>query len=88
VVWEEGDYDEHKKGLWIIPLGYLKDYDSRLDVVRKLLLGNKCVRDIEERGGKYGSKLCFHYCNGKRLMDSHGFLFYLKYAKRGESSSH
>ncbi len=30
--------------------------------------------DIEERGGKYGSKLYFHYCNGKSLMDFHGYL--------------
>lgn len=31
-----------KKGLWIIPLD-LKDYDSKLDVIRKVLLGKKCV---------------------------------------------
>ncbi len=31
-----------KKGLWIIPLD-LKDYDSKLDVIRRVLLGKKCV---------------------------------------------
>jgi hypothetical protein len=31
-----------KKGLWIIHLD-LKDYDFKLDVTRRVLLGKKCV---------------------------------------------
>jgi hypothetical protein len=38
----EGGLRKDKKGLWIIPLD-LKDYDSKLDVTRKVLLGKKCV---------------------------------------------
>ncbi len=49
-------------------------YDSRLDVVRRIFLGKKCVCDIEKKGEKHGSKLYFHYCNGKWLMDFHGYL--------------
>jgi hypothetical protein len=36
---------------------YLKYYDSRLDVARRVLLRKKCVCDIEKRGNKYGNKL-------------------------------
>jgi len=43
-------------------------------VAKKVFLGKKHVCDIEERGGEYGSKLYFHYRNGKRQMDFHGFL--------------
>jgi hypothetical protein len=55
-------------------LEYSKDYDSKLDVAKKILLGKKCVCDIENRVGEYGSKLYFHNHNGKWLMDSHGSL--------------
>jgi hypothetical protein len=56
VVWEKWDYNEDKKGLWIIFLKYWKYYDFKLDVVRKILLRKKCVCDIEERGGNFESK--------------------------------
>jgi hypothetical protein len=44
-------------------------YDFKLDVAKRVLLGKKCVCDIEKRGGKYGNKLYFDYCNRKWLMD-------------------
>jgi hypothetical protein len=50
---------------------YIQDYNFRLDVVRKVLLGKKCVCDIEKKGRKYGSKFYFDYCNGKWLMYFH-----------------
>jgi hypothetical protein len=40
-------------------LEYLKDYDSKLDVAKKVLFGKKCVCDSEKRVGEYGSKLYF-----------------------------
>jgi hypothetical protein len=55
-------------------LEYSKDYEFKLDVTKKVLLRKKCVYNIEKRVGEYGSKLYFHYCNGKWLMDSHGSL--------------
>jgi hypothetical protein len=36
----------------IIPL-----YDFRLHVVRRVILGKKCVCNIGNRGGKYGNVL-------------------------------
>jgi hypothetical protein len=61
------------RGLWIIPL-----YDYRLDVAKKVLLGKKCVCDIEDRGGMYESILYFDSCNGKWLKVCHIVLFYLE----------
>jgi hypothetical protein len=41
-------------------------------MTRKIILGKKCVCDIE--GKKNGHKLNFDYCNGKWFMDIHVFL--------------
>ncbi len=71
VIWEKGDEDENKRGLWIIPLEYQRYYDSRLDVAKEVLLGKKFICDIEEKGRKYGSKLYFDYSNKKWLMNIH-----------------
>ncbi len=38
----EAGLEEDKKRLWIILLD-LKDYDSKLDVIKRVLLGKKCV---------------------------------------------
>ncbi len=61
-----------------------EDYDSRLDVARRVLLGKKCACDIEKRR-EYGSIMYSYFGNGKWLMDFHGsllmFLFYLEYEK-------
>jgi hypothetical protein len=62
---EENDYGS-------IPL-----YDFRLDVARRILLGKKCVCDIRNIGGKYGSILYFDSCNGSLLKIYHIVLFYL-----------
>ncbi len=43
MIWEKGDQEEHKKGLWINPLY------SRLDVAKRVLLGKKYVCGIGER---------------------------------------
>ncbi len=43
----------------------------RLDVVRKVLLGKKCVCDIRYRGGKNGNILYFESYNGKWLKVYH-----------------
>jgi len=45
VIWEKGDIDwkENKKELWII------SFFSKLDMVRKVVLGKKCVCDIKQR---------------------------------------
>ncbi len=45
-------------GLSIIPL-HLKYCDYRLDVPRRILLGKKCICDIGEKGGKYGSRMYY-----------------------------
>ncbi len=49
-------------------------------------LGKKCVCDIKERGREQESKLYFHYCNGKLLMDFSWFFvgvwFYFTYEKK------
>jgi hypothetical protein len=47
-------------GLCMVPL-----YDFRLHVAMRVLLGNKCVYDIENRGGKYENILYFDCCNEK-----------------------
>jgi hypothetical protein len=54
--------------------GRFEIYDSRMDVVRRVLLGKKCVCDIGMRGGNYGSRMYSYHCNGKWLMDFHGSL--------------
>jgi hypothetical protein len=41
----------------------IRNYGSRLDVAKKLLLGKKCVCDIGEKGGKYGNRMYSYYCN-------------------------
>jgi hypothetical protein len=58
-------------------------YDSKLDVVRRVLLGKKCVCDIGDKGGKYGNILYFDSCNEKWLKVYHIFkiLFYSKDVK-------
>jgi hypothetical protein len=66
----ERELGEDKKGLGVIPL-YSKYYDFRLDVDRRVLFKKKCVCDIGERGGEYGSRMYFYHCNGKWLLDSH-----------------
>jgi hypothetical protein len=70
---------------------YIRDYDLRLDVVRKVFLGKKFVCDIGEKGGEYGSKMYSYHCNGKWLMDFHVylvmFLFSLKYERKCKDSS-
>jgi len=49
----------------------LEIYDFKLDVARKILLENKCVCDIGEKGGDYGNRMYSYYCNGKWLIDFH-----------------
>jgi len=49
----------------------IRDYDLRLDVVRRVLLGKKYVCEIGERGQEYGSKMYSYHCNGKWLMCFH-----------------
>ncbi len=63
------------RGLWIIPL-----YELKLDVVKRILLGKKCVCDIIDRGGKYENILYFDSCNRKWLKVHHiiFILFYLE----------
>ncbi len=76
LVWygRRGDYEEDKNGLWIIPL-YSKYYDSTLDVIKRIYLGEKvCTCDIGVKGDKYVSKMCSYHYNGKCLMCSHGSL--------------
>ncbi len=63
-----------QKGIVDHPLEYGIHYDSKLDVVRRVLLKKKCVCDIEKRGWESRSKLYFNYCNGKWLMDFNVFL--------------
>jgi hypothetical protein len=46
MIWEKGDYEEDKKGLWINPLY------SRLDVAKKVLLGKKYVVALEKERRK------------------------------------
>jgi hypothetical protein len=65
--------EEDKRGLWIICLHY--DY-SKLDVIRKILLGKKCVCNVEERGD-YGSIMYSYHCNGKWLMVFHSYCWCL-----------
>jgi hypothetical protein len=48
-------------------------YDSKLDVVRRIVLGKECVCDIGKKGGEYGNKMYSYHCNGKWLMDSYFF---------------
>jgi hypothetical protein len=43
-----------------------KYYDSKLDMVKKVFWGKKCV--TLERKEKNGNKLYFDNCNGKWLM--------------------
>ncbi len=50
-----------------------KYYDLKLNMIKKVFWGKKCVCDIGERGKKYGNKLYFDNCNGKWLMDFHIF---------------
>ncbi len=71
--------------LWIIPL-----YDYRLDAVRIILLGKKCVCEIEDKGGKYGNILYFDSCNRKWLKVYHivFILFYLEDVIVGDDSTH
>ncbi len=45
----------------------------------------------EKEGEEHGKKLLLSLCNGKWLMDSHGYLLvfsYLEYEKKGKSSSY
>ncbi len=49
-----------------------QDYDYfRLDVAIIIFLGNKCVCDMGETRGEYGSRMYSYHCNEKWLMDSH-----------------
>jgi hypothetical protein len=43
MIWEKGDYEEDKKGLWINPLY------SRLDVAKIILFKKKYVCGVGER---------------------------------------
>jgi hypothetical protein len=53
-------------------------YDSKLDVARRVLLGKKCVCEIENRDEKYGNSLYFDSCNKKMVENiSHCFYFVL-----------
>jgi hypothetical protein len=63
--------------LWIILL-----YDSRLNVVKRVLLGKMCVCEIDDNG-KYGNILYFDSCNKKWLKVYHivFILFYLEDVK-------
>jgi hypothetical protein len=58
LVWEKEDSKEDKRGLWIIPL-YLKYYDYRLDVAKRIFLGKKSICDIGKKGGKYGNRMYY-----------------------------
>ncbi len=65
---------------------YFRYYDSRLNVVRKILLEKRCVCDIGNVGEEYGSIMYSYDCIGKWLMDSHEsllmfFLFYLQFER-------
>jgi hypothetical protein len=51
-------------------------YYSNLDVARKVLLGKKCVCDIRNSGGKYGSILNFDSYNGK-MVENNSYCFVL-----------
>jgi hypothetical protein len=76
VVWEKRDYlKEDKRGLWIFFC--IQDYNFKLNVVRKVFLGKKCVCGIEEKEREYGNKLYFDYFNGKWLMYFHVFYWCL-----------
>jgi len=59
-------------------LPFIQDYDySRLDVARIFFLGKKCVCDMGERGGEYGSRMYSYHCNAKWLTNSHSFCWCL-----------
>jgi hypothetical protein len=49
----------------------IRDYDLRLHVVRRVLLGKKYVCDIGEKGREYGSKMYSCHCNEKWLIYFH-----------------
>ncbi len=51
----------------------IKNYDFKLDVAKRFFLGKKCVCDIGEKGGEYGSRMYSYHYNGKWLKDLNVF---------------